>query len=285
MIPRPVGVRLRAQRLRAAAPGRLPPDGEPVVAQIKLPRGRRARYGRRVWISDLPIPHPLQTAAELAEAFPKTGLWPVLWLPNNDDPAGYMDGAMGLDELGHISPLAWLRQQWRTNARQYLNPGSLAGPFPGLAPRQATSAVTQNPFVTLANSYSQLESDFKAPYQLLLIPTTRPADTVAITGLAMPDAGDPLHASVLLRSWEDRFNAYVVAFSQAFFILAVNDPPRDPAAIRRLAAEQFTLSPTNPASFGDLTRALEGFPNQQSTDYPPGWASPRIWPFNFWHNN
>jgi hypothetical protein len=59
-----------------AAAERLPRDGAVTVGGVKLPAGSR-RLG--YWATDAPTPDAVALADRLAAAFPRTGLWPVLW--------------------------------------------------------------------------------------------------------------------------------------------------------------------------------------------------------------
>lgn len=86
-------------RFIAASPGRIPADGTPTVGGIRLPAGHHVHglsVGSRTvlrpaWSTDVPVADAIQLAARLADAFPRTGLWPVLWTPS-DRVGSYMDG-------------------------------------------------------------------------------------------------------------------------------------------------------------------------------------------------
>jgi uncharacterized protein DUF4253 len=53
--------------------------------------------------------------------------------------------------------------------------------------------------------------------------------------------GGTLPVTAVLRSWEDRFGARLLAVGHAEFKLLAERPPRDLAAARRIAAEIFAL--------------------------------------------
>jgi hypothetical protein len=51
--------------------------------------------------------------------------------------------------------------------------------------------------------------------------------------------------STVLRSWEVRFDAYLVGLGTDTLQLAVGRPPRDSAAATAIAAEHFAFCPDN----------------------------------------
>jgi hypothetical protein len=271
--------RLAPEKFSAPAAGVLPANGRPTVAGIRLPEGQRAGNGLPLWSSDRPVSDALLVAARLAEAFPRTGLWPVLWL--SQQPAASMDGPVGLRFIGRVNVAAWMKDMWRWNHQQDPQDPLFVGPFPGIASAQSPSAATENPFVILDHSYNQLDPDLRAPYELLLIPARRPADTVAITGLALSDTDDAVYSAVL-RSWEDRFGAFVTIFDEGSFTVAAASPPSSPSEMRRLADEFAVVDPPDPSvPEVALIDGLKGLLNPLSEDYPAGDITPRTWSFGF----
>jgi hypothetical protein len=57
--------------------------------------------------------------------------------------------------------------------------------------------------------------------------------------------GDPLDMSTVLRSWELRFDAYLVDLGTDTMTLAVGRPPRDLASATAIAAEHYAFCPDN----------------------------------------
>ena len=82
---------------------------------------------------------------------------------------------------------------------------------------------------------------------VVLIPADRPADSVARLGwygacnwfLTAADVAG------VLRSWEDRFGAYVVGVGGADLDLVVSRPPEEDEQCRALADEHFAFCPDN----------------------------------------
>ncbi len=69
-------------------------------------------------------------------------------------------------------------------------------------------------------------------------------DTVGWMG-AVNEDGDPLDMSTVLRSWELRFDAYVVGMGTDTLTLAVGRPPRDLRRATAIAAEHYAFCPDN----------------------------------------
>jgi hypothetical protein len=63
-------------------------------------------------------------------------------------------------------------------------------------------------------------------------------------GAANYDA-DPVDRSTVLRSWEERFDAYVVGLGFDTLIVAVGHPPLDRRAATGIAAEHLAFCPDN----------------------------------------
>ena len=78
-----------------------------------------------------------------------------------------------------------------------------------------------------------------------MVPVARPADVVAATGwLGAVNLGEDVAAlSAVLRSWEDRFGAMLVAMDEATLWLSVAAPPRTDAQCLGIAAEHFAFCP------------------------------------------
>jgi hypothetical protein len=73
------GLPRRGQSYIAGAAGSLPFNGSPRVGGVRLPPGHRAGDGLPEWETDAAPSDAIDLAARLADAFPRTGLWPVLW--------------------------------------------------------------------------------------------------------------------------------------------------------------------------------------------------------------
>jgi hypothetical protein len=109
-----------------------------------------------------------------------------------------------------------------------------APPFPGLAPASAPGAPAD-----LATALAAL-----GPARVGLVVASRPADVPAVTGWGGFDADtdEPFGAwmGAVLRSWEDRFGARLVAMdTEVRMRLLVERPPRDHEAAAAIAAEHW----------------------------------------------
>ncbi|WP_405440468.1 DUF4253 domain-containing protein [Streptomyces avidinii] len=90
------------------------------------------------------------------------------------------------------------------------------------------------------------EGALPAP-RLALVPAGRPADVPTIVGWGGPTnhENDTALISTVLRSWEDRFGARVVALGFDELHLSVAAPPRTVVRALPVAAEHFALAPDN----------------------------------------
>jgi hypothetical protein len=226
--------------------GTLPGTGSATIGGVALPPGRRCGS---FWATDEPTSQAIRLAARLANVFPQTGLWPVLWIPTSGGPGGYVPGNPGsfapdysareaAARVDRLDAATLLARSWARN-------GPPDKPFPGLAPGNFTAApgrAAADPFGTLITSIPADESPPNG-WVLMLVSCNRPADAVAVTGLeqseVMPDVG----ISAVLRSWEERFGAIVTAIGPGELDLVVDRPPAGAADSRRLAAEQLTVAP------------------------------------------
>jgi hypothetical protein len=185
-------VRLFGRRKDQEAVGGLPADGKATVAGVSL-SGRRVRAdlegpGAEVlWRTD--GPPPPGAWERLADAFPRTGLWPLL-LPDER-----------LD-LGYVEP------DWP----ETLSPVELGGPGDRRnddAVREALAMLTE-------------------VHSLGLVPVERPADILSATGwTGAVNSFTPAELTPYLRSWEERFDALPVALGFDTLHLAIRRAPAD----------------------------------------------------------
>lgn len=96
------------------------------------------------------------------------------------------------------------------------------GVFPGLAPALTPAA-------------SPVPTGAPGRGHLALVPVARPADVPAALGWRGAD--DPAALGAVLRSWEDRFGAYLVQLDLATIELAVAAPPVTGHECRAVAME------------------------------------------------
>ena len=265
-----------AARYRAKVPGRLPANGDPVVDGIRLPAGHRGAGGVPMWETAGATPEAVLLASRLAVAFPRTGLWPILW-EGSDEPSSYMERGGDVAAIGRESVSRLLPRMWHQAVA-----ASGAGPpfsasFPGIAP-PSPRARPSNPFMLFYGERSHMILDDLGPYRLLLIPCRRPADAITTVDFQLITSVRLADISTVLRSWEDRFGARVVLFGSSAVILAVASPPRTVADADRLGNELLAISPPpNAAKLSDLASALMGHANPLSMNYQSSDFTPRTW--------
>lgn len=234
---------------RAPKPGALPPAAGGTIVGISLPHG--ALYapapegGSRgeepvIWASTAPVTNVGQLWSRLATAFPDTGIWPLV-VDATYGFAGYGDYLMDVPRGRHKDVLAILRRGWSESiAYDEEDPGESISPFgrafPGLA------QPTPGPRPT---SLDHLVAGLSG--HLALVCVNRPADApdaIGWMGAVNYDA-DPLDLSTVLRSWELRFDAYLVGLGTDTMTLAVGRPARDLAAATAIAAEHYAFCSDN----------------------------------------
>jgi hypothetical protein len=165
----------------------------------------------------------------LVARFPRTGLWPVLW--QLDDRLHAYCTAPTTAAIAAYETLPPLREgPW--------------GPAPPLAPATLGDApVELAPFDRL--------SRVGGGGRLVLVPTRRPADVVVRLGLNIHGWAawsTPLGISRVLRSWEDRFGAALVAMNGFGLDAALALPPRPPADLEAVYQERQQYDEVNSTS-------------------------------------
>jgi hypothetical protein len=182
----------------------------------------------------------------LVDAFETTGLWPLVLgslngYDDDDRPwlAGELDPASSTDPATHdVSSVLrdWWADWWAAvvpsdEALAWLEPFSRQ--FPGLAAATATAAKRPE----FRGIIEQLSG------RLGLVPVCRPADVLAAIGWLGPcnHYSDMGALSAVLRSWEDRFNAFIIEVGFSTITLAVGSAPSTLEAARAVAAEHFAV--------------------------------------------
>ena len=109
--------------------------------------------------------------------------------------------------------------------------------FPGLAPASTSTSDR----TTIHEVVQEIHG------RLGLVPTTRPADVLATIGWLGPVNyySDMGLLSAVLRSWEIRFDAFVVGVGFDTVTIAVGKPPSTLNAARAIAAEHFAVCSDN----------------------------------------
>jgi hypothetical protein len=230
-------MRLFGKRNRDAdGPEGLPADGEAEIAGVTL-RGRRMRAeldgtGPAVlWRTEGAPDAVFSAFRRLADAHPRTGLWPVLITAERLD-LGTVDPAWE-DRVVTGDHGAMLLERWTEHLSYDEELRELLGEFPGVAAAGDTPA--DDP---LEHVFATVEVD-----SLALVPVRRPADVLpAIAWLGAINSFEPVELVPYLRSWEERFDARLVAVGFDTVQLAVGRPPSGQDAVRA-AAELYLFNP------------------------------------------
>lgn len=234
------------ERPLAAAPGELPEDGAATVGDVDLPPGRRHRAALSqpdgpvvLWATDAPPSDPFVLWSALADAFPETGLWPVFL----EAPAGELDldtPAEGWEEQVERDAEETLLALWAeaTDDPDDFEDDMLApvgAAFPGLGTGRPSRI--DGTLEVAADSMERIAA-------LALVPVTRPADVLAALGWTGPVnwIDDPATLSVVLRSWEERYDTIVVGLGFDTLFLGVRRPAEGDDALQA-AAEQYAFCP------------------------------------------
>lgn len=234
---------------RASRRGSLPAATGAAVAGVSLPAGLlyspSPEGGSRgeepvIWASAVPVSGVGHLWSRLAAAFPETGVWPFV-IDAAYGFRGFDDYLMDVPRGRHTEVLAILRKHWNemVNSDEDYPLEEIAPfgkQFPGLAEATPGDRTT---------SVDHLVAPLVG--HLGLVAINRPADILDAVGWAgaVNYDGDPLDMSTVLRSWETRFDAYVVGMGTDTLTLAVGRPPRNLASATAIAAEHFAFCPDN----------------------------------------
>ena len=228
----------------------VPKSGTPRVGGIRLPRGSRCPAH---WASDAPVESPYRLAARLAAAFPKTGLWPLLWI-GTDDPDAYVVTTGDVGKVDRLDAEEVLQRAWE----EFAGNTPPFDEFPGLAPARRPSAPAA-PFGILEDDPIDNGAGVELMW-LVLVPVDRPADAMTVMGTFPTETLSDERISAVLRSWEDRFGAVLTALGPGEIAVSVPSPPEGTEQTLRIAAEHFALGQGNtaPAALPEYARGLEG---------------------------
>ncbi|MFJ7152133.1 DUF4253 domain-containing protein [Streptomyces sp. NPDC100445] len=138
--------------------------------------------------------------------------------------------------------------------------------WPGLAPAGVLTATPETRAAQLADTLHDDRDTWRewiGEPHLALVPARRSADIPAAIGWTGPLDYDEDVARVcaVLRSWEDRFGARVVALGRDTLVVSVAAPPTGAEEREALAAEHYALcpgilSPDGPADLGAYADTL-----------------------------
>ena len=248
----------------ASAPGTLPAVQGGHVGGIDLPAGVLVApddgeaSAPVIWISATPVDDVAALWQRVVAVFPETGLWPLI-MELDIEPVAMSEILLEADQVGAVGARAarailadwWEEGDDGEGLRSRRFPG-LAAPTPGDRPTRIDDLVNGR------------------AGHLGLVAVTRPADVLAATGwlgAANYDL-DPGDMSTVLRSWEPRFDAYLVGLGWDTIHLAVGRPPLDRQSAMAIGAEHWAFCTDNiDQGVGELK------------PYAQELIGERIWPF------
>ncbi|MEV7569281.1 DUF4253 domain-containing protein [Streptomyces tanashiensis] len=141
--------------------------------------------------------------------------------------------------------------------------------WPGLAPAQPLTADPDRTAATVAEMLTEpgfLLEDARPA----LVRARRSADIPAVIGWGGPlnHENDVARLCAVLRSWEDRFGARVVALTFDQLVVSVAAPPRTPEEAEAVAAEHFAFCPDNITQGSGATATLRDYARGAVLDTP-----------------
>ncbi|MEU5398047.1 DUF4253 domain-containing protein [Streptomyces sp. NPDC005963] len=236
-----------------------------LLLETPLPPGRMVAsddgsgVNQPLWLSDGPASAGLWTRIRAEHS--RTGLWPLLLDsrdPRNDEFPPWGSGELSPERMsspGAHDPAALLARWWREHTvvdeeDDTPPPGDrlpVTAPFgqqwPDLAPgRPAASDPDKE-----ADEHAHFFVSLRPRVRLGLIPAASGADALAVVGWEGPVNydNDTAKFSAVLRSWEQRFGARVVAAGFDTLHLSVATPPTQMEDALLVAAEHFAFCPDN----------------------------------------
>lgn len=237
--------------LRADEPGRLPPVARTEIAGVELPLGvlvtadpdfsdDPAAPTQRAWMSAGHQEDPTELWWRLAGAFPETGLWPLVAQTLNDPRSPgrpWSDGELSDPTEPTRSAEDFFAETLPVRRPEPSPDGAwrYPGGFPGLADAlRADPAGVRLPRLQLP------------PGDILLVPTTRPADVLSRLGwLGATNVHPSGDLTVVLRSWEDRFGTVPVVLGFDILGAISEATPSAGEQLDRLVAEHYAFCPDN----------------------------------------
>ncbi len=245
----------------------LPEEGELRVGPVTLPRGKliRARDGEGepvAWVTADPVADPGRVWAVLSEARSQTGLVPILLDGLEGDTRhpwddGEFAGPLDITRLDGLDPGRVMEGLWarvlepvREGAGEDPGLAQQRAPFtrqfPGLAPPGHTplTAAERQHALDVVLPRMRLTLLPRPAARIGLVAVGRPADVLSVIGWeGVTNRGHEflLPLAAVLRSWEERFGAYLIDVGFAEIRLLVERPPRTVEAAERIAAEHYVL--------------------------------------------
>jgi hypothetical protein len=235
----------------------VPGGGELRPGALSLPAGRLLRMEDDTgvgWITQAPVREPGPMWSALSALHGETGLVPVL-VPagRGDDLEASCYDPAEIADVDRVDAAAILEQLWGEALPEPWQTGprweqdnewadEMTAPFtrqyPGLAP-----AVTQ---ALAPGALEAVLCSFPAS-RIALVPAARPADVLPVLNWCPGNWNSacpvptPVGFAAVLRSWEERFGARLLALTHDEAYLLVERPPHDLDTALPVAAEHFVF--------------------------------------------
>ncbi|WP_329300157.1 DUF4253 domain-containing protein [Streptomyces sp. NBC_00659] len=249
---------------------------------VGLPSGRGVPVGSPVmWYADkMPYAPLLDAWTRAQRQQDTTGLRPILCYADDDHPRSLDLAEIDAVDLGPAMEQAWhddrrRRLAWRAepsappaipeDLAEFIepwedDPGPPFDRWPGLAPATLSSGV--DPDEAARAVFTRLLNE-AGGMSLGLVRAARSADIPAVIGWRA-EAPLPLLCA-LLRSWEDRFGARVLAAIGSTLYVSVANPPRDRRQADHIALEHLLTTADNivddpPTPFPEYAASLVDAP-------------------------
>jgi hypothetical protein len=231
----------------------IPGDGEVRLGEVMLPFGKRIIAKRNTnravaWATTDQVQGAGQVWQQLWGMSAQTGLIPVLlsglaWEPARPWDTGELSRPENLIEVENADVGRLMNSLWDASqdpdddspdALEQVEP--FGRRFPGLAAAQGEDAA-------LSPAMLRRELDMGSPARIGLVPADRPADVLPRLGWrgCVNRYGSSIPVAAVLRSWEDRFGAYLLHVGYANIRVIVTRPPQTEDLALRIAAEHFAL--------------------------------------------
>jgi hypothetical protein len=221
-----------------------------------------------LWVSDERLSDAGRHWSRLFDLREQTGLYPLLLNTLEDQPSRpWHDGELSPASVGAIDLLTAdgvLRRFWDSVAEEDSDEGAVEsdipnGRWPGLA-----SPGTSDRDADAAARRVAGELGAAYPWLVGLVPADRGADALTVVGWGGPcdHTNETQEISVVVRSWEERFGARVVAVGFDTLELSVATPPTTIEHARQVAIEHHAFGPDNiwqeVGSFEEYAKGLVG---------------------------
>lgn len=236
------------------------PDGLPagslIEADDSAPDGMTGRP--LLWMTDELVQDAGEEWIRLRAEHERTGLYPLM-LEVSWDRDDYWHEYWHSPELEDVFDQLDLAEEFRDlwdTVREDRHPADEdgdrnswlpSGPWPGTAKPGCCGNDPQAMASGMAR-HLQEEPDWRGRqrrWRLGLVPADRGADALTLAGWSGPcnHTNHIEQLSIVLRSWEDRFGARVVALGTDTLTLSIADPPHDLEHARAITLEHFAFCP------------------------------------------